>query len=394
MTDRELGGRQILVTGCYRSGTTLVEKLLHAHPQICVGAQAFPPLFAHSMDAFHRSLGITRRYPLGHLFGETAYGLANVEAFLETLKLSDDDLDQIFDTLPTDDEQYDSAGLAPLRGEIRPGSFVSVFAQLSGCIARLHGAAGAELQGTKEILCEAYLPFLIHQGHAGVVIVRDPRDVVASTHFRTRGDYTGAQRPVLSTIRLWRKSVALLLELEGQQRFAGVRYEDLISDPRSALNDLTRQLGVAPYSAALLEKPIRDQSGRVWKANSSFDPASEADAGLQSSSIANFERHVPEQVTAYVETLCRPEMLHLGYQPRLAHDFDPERVAAYRDMFPSVHERFDANYSSDPSRIRAEIERWDALCNGEEDPVAIRARFLSKSAYEALSSTVAANRDL
>ncbi len=376
--------RQILVTGCYRSGTTLLEKLLHGHPQICVGAQAFPTLFHHSMELLHRSLGITRRYPMGHLFCEPAYGLTEVEAFLDALTLGDEDLDRIFETLDLENESFDSVRLASRRAQIRPGSFLSVLAQLSTCIAELHGATEAEWLGTKEILCEAHLPFLIHRGHAGVLIVRDPRDVVASTHFRSRGQYTGDQRPVLSTIRIWRKSVAVLLELSGQPHFSWLRYEDLISDPSAVLESVTTELGITPYPAALLAEPIRDQAGHVWRSNSSFEMGD----GIQASSVSSFEQRVPKSVTAYVETLCRPEMLRLGYAPRFAHGFDPKLVAGYRDPFDSFHERFEANYSSDPRRVGAEIQRWQTLVRERGLSASIREQFLSTTAYEALRSAL------
>ncbi|MFH2071358.1 MAG: sulfotransferase, partial [Actinomycetota bacterium] len=33
---------QLLITGAYRSGTTLLEKLLHNHPDLSVAMQPFP----------------------------------------------------------------------------------------------------------------------------------------------------------------------------------------------------------------------------------------------------------------------------------------------------------------------------------------------------------------
>ena len=378
--------RQILVTGCYRSGTTLLEKLLHAHPQTCIGAQAFPPLFHHSMDLLHQSLGITRRYPLGSLFGETAYGLDEIESFLNSLSLSESDLDRIFEALDVGGDSFDSGRLAPHRSEIRAGSFLSVFEQLSARIAELHGITDAEWLGTKEIVCEAYLPFLVRRAHAGVLIVRDPRDVVGSTHFRSGAKHMGEQRPVLSTIRIWRKSVAVLLELSDQPHFSWLRYEDLVSDPSTTLQRVTKELGMRPYPGELLEEPIQDQRGRVWRGNSSFGPKD----GLEASQSSNFDQHVPEAVTAYVETLCRAEMLHLGYTPKLTEDFDPDRVTTYRDPFESLHEKFDAHYSSDPERIRAEIARWQALSGVGENDASIREQFLSKTAYQTLRTSLKA----
>jgi hypothetical protein len=65
---------ELLVTGCYRSGTTLLEKLLHAHPASCVASQPFPVLYAYVKNLFDVSRGLLRRYPLGHRFLRTAIG--------------------------------------------------------------------------------------------------------------------------------------------------------------------------------------------------------------------------------------------------------------------------------------------------------------------------------
>ena len=73
----------LLVTGCYRSGTTLLEKLLHAQPSACIASQAFPVLFFMAKEAFLSSRGIDRRYPLDHLFLEDAYSSDEWVSFLD-----------------------------------------------------------------------------------------------------------------------------------------------------------------------------------------------------------------------------------------------------------------------------------------------------------------------
>lgn len=385
MSDGSRRSTSLLVTGCYRSGTTLLDKLLHAHPEICVGSQASPSFFFFAMDAFHRSLGVERRYPLGHLFGERAYGLEEALAFVEGLTLSETDLDRIFELLPTDDPQFASTRLSSCRGEVRSGSFLSVLGQLLACVARLYGQEGARILGDKEILCEQYLPLLGRRGHAGVIIIRDPRDVVASTHFQQRGRYTGDRRPVLSTIRQWRKSVALALELEGSDRFAWIRYEDLVRDAGATLNEVSERIGAGTYPEELLTSELRDQEGRIWEANTSFAMASR----VQPSSVSSHERHVPDQVSAYVETLCLPEMRTLGYRPRLVDDFDPELVRAYADPFEATHRKFEPGYSSDPGRVRAEIARWAAFAEPPDSEAELRSLFISRRAWVALRSAAA-----
>jgi hypothetical protein len=75
--------RYCFITGFLRSGTTLVEKLVHALPGACIGPQPFPFLYHDAKRAFLRGRGIDgERYPLGHLFGEGRYRPGDFEAFL------------------------------------------------------------------------------------------------------------------------------------------------------------------------------------------------------------------------------------------------------------------------------------------------------------------------
>jgi Sulfotransferase family len=50
-------GGTLFVTGMQRSGTTLLEKLLHAHPELSVLSQPFPLLFVEVKRAFLESIG-------------------------------------------------------------------------------------------------------------------------------------------------------------------------------------------------------------------------------------------------------------------------------------------------------------------------------------------------
>ena len=53
----------LLVTGCYRSGTTIVEKVLHSHPKINIASQPFPVLYIQAKEIFLDRMGIRYRYP-------------------------------------------------------------------------------------------------------------------------------------------------------------------------------------------------------------------------------------------------------------------------------------------------------------------------------------------
>src|SRR5207237_6447019 len=83
LSEMPTGRHYCFITGFLRSGTTLVEKLVHALPEACIGPQPFPFLFYDTKRAFLRLRAVPEeRYPLGHLFGETRYRPEDFRAFL------------------------------------------------------------------------------------------------------------------------------------------------------------------------------------------------------------------------------------------------------------------------------------------------------------------------
>jgi len=378
---------RVLVTGCYRSGTTLVEKLLHSHPQVAIGAQPFSPLFWIAMEKFHGSMGITRRYPLGHLFGERGYGPKARDAFLGRLELSASDLDRLFSQLDPS-EDFASSKIRTQRDRIDPGSFRSVLRQFLELLDELYPKEQGRIVGAKEIVCEEFMPFLLAHGHACILIIRDPRDVVASVHFGKRGEYTGAQRPVLNTLRLWRKSVAFAIELEGTPGFSWLRYEDLVGDPVRSMLALTSALGLEEFSSSTFDGELQDQSGEVWRANSSFEPH----AGVSRGSVGSYRARLPNSVVRYIETLCLPEMRLIGYEADRATTFDPEVVRSYRDPFEETHSRFESGYSHAPVRVDAEIARFEGIASGELSAAEVQASYLFARTHAALRSAMQGTR--
>jgi len=77
------------ITGFLRSGTTLLEKLVHALPGACIGPQPFPFLYYDTKRAFLRARGAgEERYPLGSLFREERYRPEDFHAFLRSHRLT------------------------------------------------------------------------------------------------------------------------------------------------------------------------------------------------------------------------------------------------------------------------------------------------------------------
>lgn len=367
----------LFVTGAYRSGTTLVEKLLHQHPAASVASQPFPFLYANVKQSFLDELGITERYPLGHCF-RAAYRPAQWWAFLDRHLIPGDRLDRWIA------EQQGYSGhwtpeLASLAGELEGGTFLEVHERMQARLAEALGGRRAHVRGSKEILCEEYIPHLLAAGQRVVLVLRDVRAVLASLLGGQGHRYGGEARPVLFTIRVWRKSVAYALAFEDHPGLRTVRYEDLVTDRRRTLDALGDWLDL-PADAGWTGHDVVDQRGRPWQANSSFTRPSEgvADQWERICSI------VPAPTIRYAEACAYPELLASGYP---VEPPQPQALEEFREPVAITRAEFDPRYSTRPGHLTEERER---LCMLSADLPQDDARrwFLFPRAHAALSAAV------
>lgn len=372
----------ILVTGCYRSGTTVVEKILNMHPAVTVASQPFPILYFLSKERFNRSIGVERRYPLDHLFLEDAYTAEDLDAFLNTDVLDRSALAELVRRMREYHEGLWTPEILDVLEPLCPGTFFDLHAQLNQRVDRLFPKPGALYVGSKEVLVEELADPLVRQGCRVVFVVRDPRAMISSLNFAVRDNKTGMPRPVLYSLRAWRKSVALAIAGVARGGVCLVRYEDLVHDVRGKLAKLTGFLEVDTFADDALAGGIRDQHGNPWRGNSSFADQD----GVSTRSVGAFAERLPLVVRNFIEVVCAPEMALLGYAARETNSDHERALATYCDPFESLHPSFPPDYSSDPARIVAERERLRLLRAGLGDPAEMCRWFLAPEAYEGLAA--------
>ena len=304
------------ITGFLRSGTTLVEKLVHSLPGACIGPQPFPFLFHDVKRAFLRTLGGgAERYPLGHLFREARYGPEDFERFLAHHRITREDLESSFARM----DGYSGWKLPALASHVSQVAGGSLGDTYRALCDRLPSVLGGEptLLGAKEVFCEEFLPYFLRNGVELVLVVRDIRDVLTSLKLGAGDKYVDAGLPALHVVRQWRKSVAFALELEGRRGFHLVRYEELVARPQDTLGGLARRLGLDATGADPTARVV-GQDGTAWEGNSSFGTL----RGVTSEGVGRFAEKLPASWLSLVEALCEPEMRAMGYST--VHDRTPD----------------------------------------------------------------------
>jgi hypothetical protein len=222
----------VFLVGCARSGTTLLQRIVDAHPQIAITPEMH--WITHSFRHQKKWLA-----PEGRVTPEQVSSMVQHKRF----------------------RQFE-LGREEFEGLLRSGEPTAYVTFLNGIFALYGKNKGKELVGNKT---PAYVKGLstLH-GHwpaaKFVHLIRDGRDVCLSVlnwnHAdRTAGRYsTWAEDPV-STIALWWKRKVGLGRQGGQrlgrELYCEMRYESLVSQPTDECARLCTFLDV-PYDAAML----------------------------------------------------------------------------------------------------------------------------------------------
>jgi len=341
------------VTGMLRSGTTLVEKVLHNHPRISIASQPFFFFYVALKEAFNRTHGLTPLMPLSTQFGPEAYPPQRLVDFLNEYAPTREELQGALHRHRAAPYRESLVVTERLADEIQSGGGLMPAGDL---IDRLHTLVGEvypkealAFVGSKEVLCEEYIPFFLSRGWKVVLVIRDVRDVIASLDAPGGARWTGAPRPTLYNIRNWRKSVTYASQYGDDRNLLVCRYEDLIASHAGWIR-LFGFLGVSPSGRY---GQLFDQHGRPWEGNSSFG----ARRGVEAPCPADRKTPLNRAERLFVQKLTLTELQSLGYEVG-----DLEETAAFdlrhfrerpteRPEFAEFLRRYDKELAAEEQRF-------------------------------------------
>ena len=346
----------VLVTGTYRSGTTFAERLLDNLADGFCAPQPFPYLYLSAKRRFLVESGLDGgRYPIGTGFHDPLHQPDELAAYLGSTVFDRSFVEEALESM----RGYSGAqtpDIADAMRDVPPGPFGSVVRAMHSALARRR-CAGAKVLGSKEILLEEFVPTFGDAAINVLLVVRDPRALIASTLGPAADAWSGRARPMLYTIQLWRKSVAYALHY--RERVSAIRLEDLVARPEATLRGGLESLGIRIDSnlpAHVSPDRLLGGNGEPWSANTSFPEGAAARPRFGLS----------ERQLAYVETLAGPEMRALGYAATVERELPVQALAAFRsDDDPGrAHPDFDPGFSVDPERLDVECRRLQMIRDG------------------------------
>ncbi|MAT71684.1 MAG: hypothetical protein CMJ58_19430 [Planctomycetaceae bacterium] len=260
----------IFIVGVGRSGTSLLQSMLHAHPQI----------------RFLPETGFFRRY-----VADRRPRRWSPERLQETLAT---------------DQQFQRAGIEP-QDAAREGAW-GLYLQMRKSAA---GASPPRYVGDKDPRSIECLPEVKRRFPDAIVIhvMRDPRDVLLS---RMKAKWSAGRpwwvHPLIyrSQFRRGRIDGARLF---GEQ-WIELKYETLIAQPRSTLERLCEQLSLAyhpdmlAFSQAAQELVARDELS--WK--------KETLGQLLADNAGKWRRELTSFQALFVEAACKEAFVDVGYE--------------------------------------------------------------------------------
>ncbi len=387
---------QVLVLGMFRSGTTLVSRLLGGHPACRIVSDPYLYFFKAYRDFLASEIGfpVNPEAPTPHFaFGKQRQLLEVMEsaALAERMPAT---LQQRIrrDILRWKSRQHPQ--ICSRLGEVSGDTFREFYQGLIELAVDVYGAEGITVAGTKVSWSEEFLPAMARAfpDMKFVFVVRDLRAVVASQEHQS-GEGQG-KRPLLFYARHWRKSVSLgnpaWYSPEVASRIQMVRYEDLVEQPREELERLCGHLGLDQPQQIDIDNLTGLDEQEDWRGNSSFG----AGQGVFTESVDRWKNLLTRPQIAAIDALAGPELTALGYE--VEHPVSDPLDFASAACEPSFSEVAswlqpfeDAAYLNDlehrEEEYREESHRRSLLEETmDPDPQEVRACFFRPSVYEGL----------
>jgi hypothetical protein len=390
----------LFVSGMFRSGSTLLARLLNAHPAICVASDPFAAVFKQFRCDVARGIGqdVAFAEPLHDYYfspdGLTLFRAVQRASF--DLSFDPAALPQLRERVRAGGEPY-SPLLMPHLDALAGATYAELLEAMVALVRRVYGAGEPQVVGFKQVWTNEFVPALARTRHDArfVLIQRDPRAVAASKNVKD------ARYPWLFLARQWRK-LAVLSWAYGhdrdllRDRVLLLNYEDLVAEPEASCARICAFLGLELYPAMTDPARYVDGAGRPWRQNTSYGPG---DTGFDRRSLERWRTILSPAERGMIDALCGPEMRLIGYPseadgtdwrrnpPRIA---DEHHAGWIKDLYPNDAASLAAALAQEDLRDRLLAASDAEVAATDADTVA--GAFLLPQALAALRETHALPR--
>jgi len=307
---------EFFIFGMFRSGTTLLARMLNTHEDIVCASDPFRPFFNYFRYDVASEVGfdVEPYDPLGDYFadGEELDLFHAIQNASLDRPFPAEEGERLRERMVSHAEPFSpkiTARLDDIQGE----TFREVYDDLLSHVPRAYGDGDETWQATKEVWSTEFVPALAdtYPDSKFVLMMRDPRAVVASKNVQKETKY-----PWLFLIRQWRKLAVLAWlyrqDSELAEQVLIVRYEDLVQSPEATATRMCDFLDIDIDEAILNPGNFRDGHGDLWLQNTSYGEENE-EVSFNTDSVDKWKNVLDDRTVEYVEQLCFAEMDLFNY---------------------------------------------------------------------------------
>lgn len=298
----------------FRSGTTLLGRMLHAHPSVAVASDPYRPVFNffRSQIARELSLDVPPSAPLGDYYFDPQrrrlFKAIQKSSLEKPIKY---DIDSIRSEAAKHGKPL-SPRIADNINQLTGATWSELLGSMLRLIRGYYGSNSEQIIGFKEVWTDEFVPLLCRSEYdfKCIHIVRDPRAVSASKNVGGEGQY-----PWWFLGRQWRKLASLARTYSGNMGFSDrvfvLRFEDLVANPGETTRKICHFLGVSVSDAMTDPSRYVDGRGDEWRQNTNYGEGQEK---FDTGAIDRWRSHLQPQEVRAVESLCWPEMTLYDYK--------------------------------------------------------------------------------
>ncbi len=322
MTDQD-NVKMLFVTGMFRSGTTLLTRVLDAHANITVGADLFLPLFKAFRNAVQQDLNPAHSLeddaPLDdyHFRGDSITLFQRLQQADLSRPVGKLNLPLLRERLVHYSEAF-APKVVPYLANLEGDTYFDLLNHAWQGLQRGMGKETVIHAGFKATWSSEFTPHILNafpDAHV-IQIVRDPRATAASSNVRETDKY-----PLIFLARQWRKLANLAWLYGGEDspkrdpRVLLIQFEDLVQNERDVSERICEFLDV-PFDPAMVKADeFRDGDGKPWVQNTSY---TEAKKGFNTAVIDKWRKVLEPAHVRFIEQLAQLEMKRFGYKPEFA----------------------------------------------------------------------------
>lgn len=368
-----------MVTGMFRSGTTMLARMLHANPHVVCASDPYAPIFKSYRNSHMKKLGAEMNMdaPLhDYYFDKGQYELFKDmrESDFNT-KFDVETISQLREKIKSHCEPY-SPMIHDYIELLNGNSYAELFRSGMHVIEKSYNKKDIKAIGYKDVWVGEFSRHFLNLGDDTKVIhlVRDPRSVIASNFA------SGSRYPLIFLARQWRKLASLAwLDNSNSNRVKLIRFEDLLSSPKAVAKDICEFLEVT-YSDDMIDpQRYKDGSGKPWRQNTSYI-SKESDnkqngQAFNLTAIDKWKKTLSNEVLELIGKLCFYEMKLLGYEgiPEFSSNSDPLSNIEYEDELSSLAEWIKpySNYNNF-KELATESARYRLINSGQQVSNAVK----------------------